>query len=132
SQTVSKYISQDESRADSVKAKALKLQVAFGGILALGFFLLAPLIAANLNDARLTGYLRLAALIPLSYAFYSVFTGYFNGQKKFLTQAALDATYSTLKLACIVLLVWAGYGVAGGISGFALAAAIVLGLSAMV
>src|SRR6185369_14073716 len=85
-----------------------------------------------LNDARLTGYLRLAALIPLSYAFYSVFTGYFNGQKKFLTQAALDATYSTLKLACIVVLVWAGYGVAGGISGFALAAAIVLGLSAMV
>src|ERR1700754_3411941 len=28
SQTVSKYISQDESRADAVKAKALKLQVA--------------------------------------------------------------------------------------------------------
>src|ERR671927_40451 len=31
SQTVSKYISQDESRADSVKVKALKLQVAVGG-----------------------------------------------------------------------------------------------------
>jgi O-antigen/teichoic acid export membrane protein len=132
SQTVSKYISQDERRADSVKAKALKLQVAVGGILALGFFLLAPLIARNLNDARLTNYLRLAALITLSYSFYAVFTGYFNGQKKFLTQAALDATYSTLKLACIVLLVRAGLGVAGGIGGFALAAAIVLGLSAIV
>lgn len=132
SQTVSKYISQDERRADSVKAKALKLQVAVGGILALGFFLLAPLIARNLNDARLTNYLRLAALITLSYSFYAVFTGYFNGQKKFLTQAALDATYSTLKLACIVLLVWAGLGVAGGIGGFALAAAIVLVLSAIV
>jgi stage V sporulation protein B len=132
SQTVSKYISQDESRADSVKAKALKLQVAVGGSLSLGFFLLAPVIASYLNDARLTNYLRLAALITLSYSFYSVFTGYFNGQKKFLTQAALDATYSTLKLACIVLLVWAGFGVAGGIGGFALAAAGVLITSAIV
>lgn len=132
SQTVSKYISQDERRADAVKAKALKLQAAVGGGLSLGFFLLAPVIAGYLNDARLTNYLRLAALITLSYSFYSVFTGYFNGQKKFLTQAALDATYSTLKLACIVLLVWAGFGVAGGIGGFALAAALVLGLSALV
>ena len=132
SQTVSKYISQDESRADSVKAKALKMQVAVGGSLSLGFFLLAPLIASYLNDARLTNYLRLAALITLSYSFYAVFTGYFNGQKKFLTQAALDATYSTLKLACIVLLVWAGFGVAGGVGGFALAAAGVLTLSAII
>ncbi len=132
SQTVSKYISQDERRADSVKAKALKVQAAVGGGLTLAFALLAPLIASYLNDARLTNYLRLAALITLSYSFYSVFTGYFNGQKKFLTQAALDATYSTLKLACIVLLVWAGFGVAGGVAGFALAAAIVLVLSALV
>jgi len=119
SQTVSKYISEDESRADSVKAKALKMQAAVGGALTLAFVLLAPVIAGYLNDARLTNYLRLAALITLSYSFYSVFTGYFNGQKKFLTQAALDATYSTLKLACIVLLVWAGFGVAGGVAGFA-------------
>jgi stage V sporulation protein B len=132
SQTVSKYISQDGSRADSVKAQALKMQVAVGGVFALGFFLLAPLIAGYLHDARLTNYLRLAALITLSYSFYSVFTGYFNGQKKFLTQAALDATYSTLKLGCIVLLVWAGFGVGGGVAGFALAAAGVLALSAII
>ena len=132
SQTVSKYISQDEGRADSVKAKALRLQAAVGGALTLGFVLLAPLVASYLNDARLTNYLRLAALITLSYSFYAVFTGYFNGQRKFLTQAALDATYSTLKLACVVVMVWAGFGVAGGVAGFALAAAGVLGLSALV
>jgi O-antigen/teichoic acid export membrane protein len=132
SQTVSKYISQDERRADSVKSQALKLQVAVGGTLALGFFLLAPLIADYLNDARLTNYLRVAALITLSYAFYSVFTGYFNGQRKFLTQAALDATYSTLKLGLIVLLVWAGFGVMGGVGGFALSAAGALVLSAII
>lgn len=131
SQTVSKYISQDESKADSVKSKALTLQVPVGGMLALGFFLLAPTTANYLNDARLANHLRLAALITLAYSFYAVFTGYFNGQKKFLTQAGLDITYSTLKLVFIVLFVWLGFGVAGGVGGFALAAASVLMVSAL-
>jgi O-antigen/teichoic acid export membrane protein len=128
-QTVSKYISQDEAKADSVKIKALKLQTVVGGIAAFGFFLLAPLIANYLNDARLTNYLRIAALITLSYSFYAVFIGYFNGQKKFFAQAALDISYSTFKFAFIVLFVGLGFGVAGGVSGFALAAASVLALS---
>ncbi|MEW6127389.1 MAG: oligosaccharide flippase family protein [Acidobacteriota bacterium] len=131
-QTVSKYISQDESKADSVKFQALKLQLLVGGVAALGFFLLSPLIADYLNDERLTDYLRIASLITLSYAFYAVFIGYFNGQKKFLTQAALDMAYSTFKFAFIVLLVIFGLGVAGGVGGFALAAASVLALSAVV
>jgi stage V sporulation protein B len=130
-QTVSKYISQDEARADSVKAKALKLQILVGALAAAGFFLLAPLIAGYLNDERLTNPLRLASLITLSYAFYAVFIGYFNGQKQFLKQAALDMAYSTLKLGYIVLLVWLGLGVLGGVGGFALAAASVLALSAL-
>jgi stage V sporulation protein B len=132
SQMVSKYISQHETKADSVKAKALRLQLAVGGSVVLAFVLLAPVIADYLNDARLTGPLRLAALITLSYSFYSVYTGYFNGQKKFLTQAALDATYSTLKLALIVLFVALGFGVMGGVGGFALAAAGVLALSVFI
>ncbi|HKY04200.1 MAG TPA: oligosaccharide flippase family protein, partial [Blastocatellia bacterium] len=130
-QTVSKYISQEESKADAVKSKALKLQVIVGGGAALGFFLLAPGTASYMNDARLINYLRLASLITLAYSFYAVFTGYFNGQKKFLTQAALDMTYSTLKLGFIVLLVWLGYGVTGGVGGFALAATSILIISAV-
>lgn len=131
SQTVSKYISQDESKADAVKSKALRLQLAVGAGTALAFALLAPVIADYLNDSGLTNYLRLAALITLSYSFYSVYVGYFNGQKKFLTQAGLDISYSTMKLVFIVLFVWLGFGVAGGIGGFALAAACVLILSAI-
>ncbi len=130
-QTVSKYISQDETKSDSVKSTALKMQTLVGGLTALGFFLLAPLVANYLNDARLTNYLRLAALITLSYSFYAVFVGYFNGQKKFFAQALLDMSYSTFKLAFVVLFVWLGFGVAGGIGGFALAAASVLALSAI-
>jgi stage V sporulation protein B len=130
-QTVSKYISQEAEKADSVKSKALKLQLVVGGIAALGFFLLAPVIANYLNDARLTNYLRMAALITLSYSFYAVFIGFFNGQKKFLTQAAVDMAYSTFKVIFVVLFVWLGFGVMGGIGGFALAAASVLALSAV-
>jgi O-antigen/teichoic acid export membrane protein len=131
-QTVSKYISQEEEKADSVKAKALKLQLFVGGGAALGFFLLAPVIAAYLNDERLTNPLRLASLITLSYAFYAVFIGYFNGQKRFHLQAAVDIAYSTLKLGFIVLFVWLGFGVPGAIGGFATAAASVLAISVMV
>jgi stage V sporulation protein B len=40
-------------------------------------------------------------------------------------------TYSTLKLVFIVALVWLGYGVAGGVGGFALAAISVLAVSAI-
>jgi len=68
----------------------------------------------------------------LSYSFYSVFTGYFNGQRRFLTQAALDVTYSTLKLVLIVSLVWAGFGVGGAVGGFALAAACVCVIAAWI
>jgi stage V sporulation protein B len=131
-QTVSKYVSQEEDNAGSVKSAALRLQLLVGGSAALGIVLLAPVLAGYLNDARLANYLRLAAAITLSYSFYAVFTGYFNGRRRFLAQAGLDAAYSTMKLAFIVLFVWVGYGVWGGVAGFALAAASALALSAVV
>jgi O-antigen/teichoic acid export membrane protein len=130
-QTVSKYVSQEPEKADSIKWKALGLQVYVGGAATLGFFLLAPVVASLLNDTRLTGWLRLASLITLSYSFYSVYTGYFNGKKSFGVQAGLDITYSTLKLVFIVSLAWLGFGVSGSVGGFALAAGCVLGLSAI-
>src|SRR5712692_973565 len=131
-QTVSKRVSEDETNAGSVRSSALKLQVLIGGGASLAFFLLAPVVASYLNDARLVNHLRLASLITLAYSFYAVFTGYFNGRKRFLTQASLDMSYSTFKLAFVVLFVWLGFGVAGGIGGFALAAASVLALSILV
>ena len=131
-QTVSKYVSQEPEKADSIKWKALGLQVYVGGAATLGFFLLAPVVASLLNDPGLTGWLRLASLITLSYSFYSVYTGYFNGKKRFDIQAGLDISYSTLKLIFIVLLAWLGFGVTGSVGGFALAAASALVISAII
>ena len=130
-QTVSKHISPEPFKAGSIKAKSLRLQALIGGGIALGFFLLAPVVARLLNDVRLTPFLRIAALITLSYSFYAVYTGYFNGLKRFLAQATLDITYSTFKLTFVVLFVWLGFGVAGGVGGFVLAAASVLAVSAI-
>src|SRR5256712_8732676 len=61
-QTVSKYVSQEPEKADSIKWKALGLQAYVGVAASLGFFLFAPVIASLLNDPRLTGWLRLASL----------------------------------------------------------------------
>src|SRR5215471_19132632 len=131
-QTISKYVSQDPENADSIKARALLLQLYVGGAASAGFFLVAPIIASSLNDSRLTSYLRLASLISLWYSFYSVYTGYFNGKKRFGVQSALDITYSTLKLIFIVLFAWLGFGVMGSVGGFALAAFCVLLVSAAI
>ena len=126
SQTVSKYVSQEPERAGGIKSAALRAQLIVGVAVSIGFFLLAPVMAGRLNDSRLTGYFRLAAAIPLFYSFYAVFTGYFNGKKEFLKQALIDMTYSTMKAGFIVSLAWLGYGVWGGVGGFALAAVSIL------
>ena len=70
-QTVSKFVSQTPELADAIKRKALLLQCVLGGGAAVAFALAAPLVATALNDASLTPYLRLAALITASYAFYT-------------------------------------------------------------
>jgi stage V sporulation protein B len=132
-QTVSKFAAQTPDLADAIKRKALVLQLFLGGGVAAAFALAAPLVASWLNDATLTPYLRLAALITASYTFYAVFVGTLNGRKEFLKQAALDAFYSTTKLALIVVAtIAAGYTLAGAISGFALAAFVVLVAAALV
>jgi O-antigen/teichoic acid export membrane protein len=132
-QTVSKFVSQMPDRAPAIMRKALLLQCVLGGGAAAAFALAAPLVARyGLKDEGLTFYLRLASLITASYTFYSVFMGVLNGRKEFLRQAGLDAFYSTAKMALIVGLAVAGFGLAGAISGFVAAAFLVLVVAAVV
>lgn len=131
-QTVSKFVSQTPELAPAIERKALQLQALVGCGAAAAFALLAPWIAAQQKDDSLAPYLRLAALITASYAFYSVFIGVLNGRKDFFRQAALDAFYATVKAALIVGFVFAGLGVGGAIGGFAAAAFVVLAVSLVV
>lgn len=125
-QAVSRFAAEDPERAGAVKRAALKLQCLLGGGLFISYYASAPLIARFLNDPSLIGPLRLSSLIVLSYSFYPVYIGFLNGLKRFGVQAALDMTFSTMKLALMLGLAAAGFGVAGAIGGFGIAALLIL------
>ena len=129
-QAVSKFVSQEPRHAEAVRRAAIRLQLLMGSALFLAFLFAAPWIARYENDVGLTPYLRLSALIVISYAFYAIYMGFINGLKKFGKQACLDMGFSTLKLLLVVglgyYMVRSGFGLAGAIGGFALAAFLIL------
>jgi stage V sporulation protein B len=130
-QGVSKFTAEDESRIEAVKRSALKVQAAFGGFIALVFFLGAPFFAEFEKAPGYVPYYRIAAAIPLLYSVYAVFVGSVNGQRRFRTQAGFDITFSTAKT--VLLLGCAAVaGVAGAFSGFALAALFIVVVAARV
>jgi len=129
--SVSKFTSEDDRRADPVKLAGLKLQVIVGGVLALVFFVSAPLFARYYKHPEFTPLFRIVALIPLLYSIYSVFVGSANGLRRFRAQAGFDISFSTTK----TVLVAAGAvvaGVAGTLVGWVVTALVVLILSAVV
>lgn len=129
-QAVSKFTSQEPRNAGAVKRAAISLQMLLGGGIFLVYLIVAPWIAEYENDAGLTPYLRLSSLIVISYSFYAVYMGFINGLKQFGKQAALDMTFSTLKLLLVVGLAFVmtrfDLALAGAIGGFGLAAFLVL------
>lgn len=125
-QMVSKFVSQEEEHGGAVLKSALKLQVAVGGSIFAAYYFSAPLIARCHNDPDLVPFLRLSSLIVICYAFYAIYMGYINGRKRFGLQATLDMSYSTLKMLFMLSLAAVGFGAAGAIGGFAIAAFILL------
>ncbi|MCA9520984.1 MAG: oligosaccharide flippase family protein [Myxococcales bacterium] len=129
-QAVAKLTSEREETAGAVRRAAVRAQLLIGGVIFVALFVGADLIAGRwLHDARLAPYLRVAAFIPLFYSFYAVMVGLLNGLKRFLHQASLDMTFSTLKTASIIGLVVLGYKVWGAFAAFAASAGVVLAIS---
>jgi stage V sporulation protein B len=96
-QSVSKFVSEDESRAETTLRQGLRVQALVGGTLALALFVLAPSIARALLDEQLTPLLRIASVVVFAYALYAALVGSLNGRHLFVKQAKLDATFSTLR-----------------------------------
>jgi O-antigen/teichoic acid export membrane protein len=130
-QSVSRFTSEDEARADAVKRAAFRLQLLVGGGVAIGYVLLAPVLARFWNDTTITPLLRLSAVIVFCYAFYAVFVGSANGLRRFHVQAGLDMTYSTLRAALTLGLAALTLRAAGAVGGFAAASALILGIAAL-
>jgi stage V sporulation protein B len=128
-QSVSKFVSEDEARADVTLRQGLRLQTLVGGTLALGLFILAPAIARLLLDDQLTRLLRIASVVVFAYALYATIVGTLNGRHWFDKQARLDITFSTLRTFGILTGAALGFGALGAVVGFAAAATATLSIS---
>ncbi len=125
-QSVSKFSSEGEGKMPSVLRAALRMHTFVGGGTALLFFLLAPWVASFLHDPSLTPLLRVASVIILAYSYYASFVGAANGTRAFHKQAALDATFSTVRTALVVGIAVATHSVLASTAGFAGAAVFVM------
>jgi stage V sporulation protein B len=131
-QTVSKLVSEDEPRAAPTLRQGLRLQALVGGVLGGGLFLLAPVIARQaLRVPEVEPLLRVASAVVVSYALYAALVGSLNGRRRFQHQAALDATFSTLRTTGILGAAALGLGAFGAIAGFSTAAVVILLIAAV-
>lgn len=128
-QSVSKFVSEDESRADVTLRQSLRIQALVGGVIAGALFILAPAFARVLLDDQLTPLLRIASVVVFAYALYAATVGSLNGRHLFSQQARLDATFSTLRTAGILGGAALGFGAIGAVAGFAAAAATIVTIS---
>ncbi|MDD5638656.1 MAG: flippase [Candidatus Pacebacteria bacterium] len=118
SQAISKYISAGEN-AEIIKRTSLKFQSFFALIIFCLYELSAGIFAKLLGDLNLIPYIRIAGFIPLAYALYTVYVGYFNGLREFKKQAWLQIVYSLSKLFFTFILVYLGFSLFGAFIGFA-------------
>ncbi|MDB4980150.1 MAG: virulence factor family protein [Myxococcales bacterium] len=128
-QSVSKFTAEDDARAGAVQRAGLRMQAFLGAFLGLAFFFGAPVIARFMKAPDYAAYFRIAAVIPLLYAFYAVFVGTANGLRRFRAQATFDVGFSTAKT---ILLLGAAvlWKVTGAFAGFAAAAVFILVVAA--
>lgn len=131
-QAVSKFTSEDESKADAVKHTALKVQGIVGIALALLYMAFAGLLCDWLKSPELANLMRLSAGIIVAYSLYAVFIGSFNGKRQFNRQALFDITYAAVKTGLIVGLAAVGLQVLGTVLGFLIASVIILVAAAVV
>jgi stage V sporulation protein B len=128
-QSVSKFVSEDETRAEVTLRQGLRVQILLGGALSVALFILAPVIAGILLDDQLTRLIRVASVVVFSYALYAAVVGSLNGRHWFAKQARLDATFSTLRTIGILAGAALGFGAIGAVAGFATASATILSIS---
>lgn len=125
-QTVSRFAAQEPGKARRVQQAGLRMHIRLGLVIAIAFVAAAPLVAWLLHDMTKTAPLMLAGLIVGGYSFYAVFVGTANGLHEFHKQAGLDMTFATLRVAGLLGMAIAGFGVIGVIGGWVAAVGIIL------
>ena len=126
-QGVSRAISgADDGAKDATQRRVLGIHAVAIVPFALGFFLLAPTIAAGIQAPHLTSGLRIIAAVMLFYGLYTPLVGVINGKKRFGVQAGLDVLAATLRTVGLLGGAWyftsQGAGMQGALGGFAVSA----------
>jgi stage V sporulation protein B len=125
-QTVSRFSAQEPGKARAIQAAGLRMHLVVGLPIAFAFIALSPLVSWFLNDDDKLQPLMMAGLIVGGYSFYAVFIGTANGLRMFQKQAGLDVSFATLRVAGIIGMATAGFGVVGIIGGWVAAVALIL------
>ncbi len=120
-QSVSKFVSESNATAGTIKRQVLKFAFVLSLFLFLAVFLLAPTIALALNDSSLIPYIQMAAFVPLFQPIVSVFFGYLNGMKRFKEQALHSIFYRVCRMIFPIALVLLGASLFGAIAGLSIA-----------
>jgi O-antigen/teichoic acid export membrane protein len=123
-EAVTKFTSEDEKSASSIKNKALEIQAVFSLLVFIFLISFAPLIADKLNDPGLVNYIRLSTFIIPVMALYTVYNGHLNGIRAFEKQAKTGIVYSLTKVFAVFALVFIGLKINGAILGYLIAALI--------
>jgi len=123
---VSKYVAEQPYHSNSIKNKAIRIQIVVGSFLFLIYFFSAPFLSKILNDPSLIIYFRISAFVLISSAFLGVYMNYLNGLKAFCEQAAIGLLRAFLRVLLVLSLTWLGFGLTGAVSGFSLTSFIVL------
>lgn len=130
------------ARAGHEPKKALRRVLSHHAAVALAFgvlfWALSPVVAQGLGAPHVTSPLKTLSLVFVFYGLYAPFIGALNGTKRIRAQASFDALSATLRTLGMIggaalgaRLLGPGQGPLGAVLGFALAAAVVLVLSAI-
>ncbi len=124
-QAVSKFTSEDESKAAAVWKTALKVQGTIGLALTALYVGFSGVIADLLGSPDMAYLMRLSAGIIFAYSLYAVSIGSFNGRRRFNKQALFDISYTTVKTVLIMVLAAVGLEVFGAVLGFLITAVLI-------
>lgn len=102
SQSLSKFISENEKQVFNILKTALFIQITISIIISVAFYSSSELIASILKDPTLIPYLQLSSLIFPLYGIYSIFYGYYNGIHNFSKQATINHIFSISKVVTII------------------------------
>jgi stage V sporulation protein B len=86
-----------EERVPDILRRALRVHVVAALLLAVFFFVLAPVIGNAIGAPHIVPALRILSAVMLAYGIYAPLVGALNGRRRFLHQAGFDIVAGTLR-----------------------------------